>query len=499
MEPLLALRGIGKRFGDLVALDGADLQAGAGEAVGVLGENGAGKSTLMNIASGLLAPDLGEIRIAGARAAFANPRAAAAAGVGMVHQHDLLVPTLTVVENIMLGDPRPRPWRPDLGRHGRDIAALAARIGMPIDPKATVAHLGIGARQRVEIVKALYRGARILILDEPTAVLSERERAELYGVVRALKRDGVAIVLISHKLEDIFAACDRVVVLRGGRVVDQASVAERSASDLVRAMIGDDRPAGPAKSGTPGRAMLEARDLAARRDNGAIAFAGVSFELRAGEILAVAGVEGNGQLELTEVLTGLRPASNGTCAFQGRILGETKRARRRRALGIRHVPHDRSRNGVLPRQSLADNFLLAHWFDRAFSRRAWLRRRHARSAATEIVKAFDVRGALTGPLNALSGGNQQKLLVGRELWGDGRVLIAANLTRGLDLRTVAALQETLITRRNAGLAILLISSDLGEIWHIADRVMVLAQGRLHGPVPVSATSQHQVGTWISGG
>jgi simple sugar transport system ATP-binding protein len=290
-----------------------------------------------------------------------------------------------------------------------------------------------------------------------------------------------------------------VVVLRAGRVVDAAPTAERSEGDLVRAMVGADIPAGPAKAGAPGGILLAVRDLAARRDNGAVAFSSVSFELRAGEILALAGVEGNGQQELAEVLAGLRAAVQGTCHFLGRPLGNDARTRRRRAHGIRHVPHDRLRNGVLPRRSLTDNFLLSHWFDRAFGRRGWLRRRHAAAATAELTRAFDVRGAKARPLGGLSGGNQQKLVVARELWGSAQMLIASHPTRGLDVRTVAALQQTLVRRRNEGLGILLTSSDLAEIWQIADRVMVLARGRLRGPVPVGETSLQEVGTWISGG
>jgi len=497
MAPTLELRAIGKRFGDLVALHGVDLTAGAGEVVGVLGENGAGKSTLMNIASGLLAPDSGEIRIDGIARTFGGPRDAAAAGIGMVHQHYLLVPSLTVAENIMLGDPRLRSLRPDLRRHGAEIEALARRVGLPLDASARVGHLDIGGRQRVEILKALHRGARVLILDEPTAVLSERERAQLYEVIRALKRAGAGIVLISHKLEDIFAVCDRVVVLRGGRVVDAAAIAERGGDALVRAMVGADPPAGPAKDAARGATLLSVHDLEARRDNGAAAFAGVSFELHEGEILALAGVEGSGQQELAEVLAGLRAPVRGTCRFRGRVLAGTG-AHRRRAHGIRHVPHDRLRNGVLPRRSLAENFLLAHWFDAGFRRRGLLRRRRAGEITRTLVRDFGVRGAPGGPLGALSGGNQQKLVVARELWGDASLLIASHPTRGLDVRTVAALQTALIERRNAGLGILLISSDLAEIWQIADRVMVLAQGRLRGPVPVGQTSLQEVGAWISG-
>lgn len=498
MAPLLALSSIGKRFGDLVALAGVDLAIGAGEVVGVLGENGAGKSTLMNIASGLLQPDEGEIRRDGAVRRFDGPRAAAVAGIGMVHQHYLLVPTLTVVENIMLGDPRLAPLRPRLRQHAAEIAALARHIGLEIDPLATVDRLDMGGRQRVEILKALFRGARVLILDEPTTVLSERERAQLYAVIRKLKADGVGVVLISHKLDDIYEVCDRVLVLRAGRVVDQAPLAERSRAALVRSMVGADILPGPAKSGGAGAVVLKVDDLSVRKDNGTVAFGAVSFELRAGEILALAGVEGNGQEELAETLAGLRRAERGSIALDGRALDHHASALRRRIGGVRHVPHDRHRRGVLASRPLAENFLLSHWFDRAFSRGGWLRRSRARAGVADVTRAFELRGRASAPLGSLSGGNQQKLVVGREMWGTSRLLIAAHPTRGLDVRTVAALQESVVRRRNEGLAILLISSDLAEIWQIADRVMVMSHGRLHGPVAVADSNTHQIGAWISG-
>jgi simple sugar transport system ATP-binding protein len=498
MERLLSLAGIGKTFGDLAALSGVDLEVGAGEVVGVLGENGAGKSTLMNIASGLLQPDQGEIRWRGTTRTFDGPRDAAAAGIGMVHQHYLLVPTLTAAENIMLGDARLGPWRPRLARHAAKIAALARRVGLDIDPEARVDRLDMGGRQRVEIVKALFRGARVLILDEPTTVLSERERAQLYAVIRRLKDDSVGIVLISHKLDDIYEVCDRVVVLRAGRVVDQAPLAERSRAALVRSMVGQDIAPGPAKSGGAGATVLAVRDLAVRKDNGALAFEGVSFDLRAGEILALAGVEGNGQEELAEVLAGLRRAERGWIAIDGKPQDRHATPLRRRKSGLRHVPHDRHRRGTLADKPLADNFLLSHWFEPAFRRRGWIRRSRARAALSGIARAFGLGARPSAALRTLSGGNQQKLVVGREMWGASRVLVAAHPTRGLDVRTVAALQEQLVRRRNDGLAILLISADLGEIWQIADRVMVLSHGRLHGPVALADASTHQVGAWISG-
>jgi general nucleoside transport system ATP-binding protein len=499
MPPLLSLIGIGKSFGDLVALAGVDLEIGAGEVVGVLGENGAGKSTLMNIATGLLQPDHGEIRRDGELRRFESPRDSTAAGIGMVHQHYLLVRTLTVAENIMLGDPRLDPLRPRLREHAAAIASLARRIGLEIDPFASVDRLDMGGRQRVEIVKALFRGARVLILDEPTTVLSERERAQLYQVIRALRAEGVGVVLISHKLDDIYEVCDRVLVLRAGRLVDQAPLAQRSRANLVRSMIGQDIAPGPVKSGSAaGIAVLSVEDLSVRKDNGALAFTGVSFDLRAGEILALAGVEGNGQEELAEALAGLRPALHGTILIEAGPRYRHATALRRRQSGVRHVPHDRHRRGVLAGRSLTDNFLLSHWFERTFRRRCLLRRRQAKAVVADIARAFHLRGNPSGAIGSLSGGNQQKLVVGREMWGSSRLLIAAHPTRGLDVLTAAVLQERLVRRRNEGLAILLISSDLAEIWQVADRVMVLSHGRLYGPVAVAESSTHQVGAWISG-
>jgi simple sugar transport system ATP-binding protein len=498
MEPLLALKGIGKKFGDFVALAGVDLEIGAGEVVGVLGENGAGKSTLMNIASGLLHLDEGELRLDGEKRHFSGPRDAAAAGIGIVHQHYLLVSTLTVTENIMLGDPRLDALRPRLAEHAARIAALARRVGLDIDPNERIDRLDMGRKQRVEILKALHRGARVLILDEPTTVLSEREREQLYGVIRALKADGVAVILISHKLDDIYEVCDRVLVLRAGRVVDHAPLADRTRAALVRSMVGEDVETGPAKTGEAGATVLSVKDLAVRKDNGAMAFSGVSFELRAGEILALAGVEGNGQEELAESLAGLRACERGGVAFDGRPLERTDTALRRRRLGMRHVPHDRHRRGMLVESSLVDNFLLTHWSEPYFRLRGWVRRHRARIEVSEIARELDLHGGRVTAIGALSGGNQQKLVVGREMWGSSRALIAAHPTRGLDVRTVAALLDRLVRHCNEGLAILLISSDIAEIWQVADRVMVLSHGRLHGPVAVADTTTHQIGAWISG-
>jgi simple sugar transport system ATP-binding protein len=498
--PLLELRGISKRFGELAANRDIDLVLRAGEVLGVLGENGAGKSTLMNVLSGLLQPDSGTIHVAGNEVHFTTPRAAHLAGIGMVHQHFLLVPALSVAENVALGEPAEQPWALPIDRVRRKLAALGADLGLPVDPAARVEALDVGSRQRVEILKALYRGARVLILDEPTTVLTEAERELLYATIRRLKASGIAVILISHKLDDVYAVCDRVMVLRGGAVVDEAPLAERTPEALVRAMIGEEPPArAVVDANAPGAPLLEVEHLSVRRDGGSLAFSDVSFALRRGEILALAGVEGNGQRELAEAIAGLRALAGGTIRFDGKLLGNRSTTRRRRALGVRYVPDDRGENGMLAQRALAENFLLSHWFQRRFGRLGVLRRRPARAAVREIGSSYRVRlPPRGGPIAALSGGNQQKLIVGRELWGAPRLLIAAHPTRGLDVRTVEFVQQRLRESRAAGVAVLLISADLAEIWQVADRVMVLAQGRLRGPVALGETSVQQVGAWISG-
>ncbi len=499
MPPLLALHGISKSFGAIVANRDITLSLEHGEVLGVLGENGAGKSTLMNILSGLLQPDAGEIRFAGEAVRFASPRDALGRGIGMVHQRYMLVPTLSVTENIALGDDRAVPWRPRLRIAAQRIAKLGAELGLPIDPDAKVATLDVGSRQRVEILKALFRGVELLILDEPTTVLSETERAQLYAFIRRLKASGVTVILISHKLDDIFAVCDRVVVLRAGLVVDAAPLAGRSPEALVRSMIGEDLAARPPAAAAPGAVVLAVRDLAMRRDAGGLAFAGVSFERRAGEILGLCGVEGNGQYELAEAIAGLRPLAAGSIALDGRALTPGVAARERRRRGIRPVPHDRHASGMLERRPLSANFLLSHGFDPAFAGRIGLRRRAARGQLGEIARHYRLHApAGDVAIAALSGGNQQKLVVGRELWGHARVLIAAHATRGLDVRTVAFLHDSLRRKRASGLAILLITADLAEAWEVADRIMVLAQGRLKGPVAMAETTVQQVGSWIAG-
>ena len=352
----------------------------------------------------------------------------------------------------------------------------------------------------MEIIKALYRGARYLILDEPTAVLARAETAGLFAMIHRLAESGVGVILISHKLDDIFEAADRVMVMRQARVVDTASISERSAGDLVRTMVGSDIAA-PDRGGARkrGAAVLEAVGLRVGRSAGGPALSKVSFTLHQGEILALAGVEGNGQRELIEVLSGLRPAEAGEVRHLAKTPPNRHSAGDLRAAGLRHVPEDRHGRAILPGRSLSENFLLTHLFDPAFNRRGWLRRAVAQRRTAEAVAEFAV--AAPGPaaiIDALSGGNQQKLILARELSPGVRVLLSVHPTRGLDVRTIAFVHDTLLKRSAAGLGILLVSSDLGEIWQLADRVMVAAGGTIRGPVPIGETTIGEIGAWMTG-
>ena len=499
IAPALSLRSISKQYPGVLANDQVSLTLARGEVLGVLGENGAGKSTLMNIVSGLVAPDSGEIEIDGEPATFASPGDAIDRGIGMVHQHFMLVPTLTVAENVVLGDQRIKAGRLDLDAPSRRIREIGERIHLPVDPGAEVGSLDVGGRQRVEIVKALHRDARILILDEPTAVLSRPESAGLFAMIKALSAGGTSVILISHKLDDIFEVCDRVVVMRGGRVVGERVVAETSAEDLIRLMVGEDLAPPERAEHEAGDVLVAVSDVAVVRDNGAVAVEGASFEIRRGEILALAGVEGNGQRELVEAICGLRDPTHGAVAHHLSDNGGST-VRQLRQAGVRHVPENRHESGILAGLPLTENLLLTHFFSPLFNRLGWLKRTVARSSLSQIIDTFDIRATGTQvTVDTLSGGNQQKLVLARELAENPDVLIAAHPTRGLDVRTIAFVHRQLVERSGRGMAILLVSSDLAEIWQVADRVMVAAGGRIKGPVAVADTDIRQVGAWMAGG
>lgn len=499
MAALLELRGITKRYPGVLANDDVGLTVAAGEVVAVLGENGAGKSTVMNVIAGLIRPDAGEILIDGRPVRPRSPREAAASGVGMVHQHFKLVPTMTIAENIVLGDYRAGRLLLRPARNAQRIAGLCAELGLAADAGTLVGDLDLGARQKVEIAKALFRDARILILDEPTAILSRQECGQLYDIIRRLAARGVAVALISHKLDDVFAVCDRVYVMRGGRVVGERRVADTGRDDLVRLVVGGtlDLPQRAAGTAAPGAPLISARDVTLRRPGGPVVLRDVSFELRAGEVLAVAGVEGNGQAELVEALAGLLPPAAGRIDY-GFPAGRRPDARSLRRGGLGHVPGDRHGMAVLGDLSLDDNVMLTHFHMPGYSRAGLLRRKRAATLTSALIERFEVR--TPGPSTAigrLSGGNQQKLVVGRELNHATRVLLAAHPTRGLDLRTIAFMQRQMLDHRDRGGAVLLVSSDLAEIWRVADRVMVAASGRLRGPVAIDEVTVEEVGSWMT--
>lgn len=519
--PLLSLAGLVKRYGETLAVAGVDLDLRPGEVVALLGENGAGKSTIVNMVSGMAAPDGGEIRLEGQTVRLASARDAIAAGIGVVHQHYSLVPGFTVTEAFALGRGGLAPL--DRTALRAEVTALAQDAGIGIDPDARIGSLDVAAQQRVEILKALALSPRILLLDEPTAVLAQEDADRFFAVVRRLRDAGTAVILVTHRLADVFAVCDRAAVLHAGRLVADRPVAEVTREDLVSLMIHGRANAGRAApavlsadldvTGAPGAACapapvpgmaepsLRAEGLELRRANGSVAVAGLGFDLRLGEILAVAGVDGNGQSELVACLAGLSRPARGTIRL-GVLDSRDARAWtpwRLRAAGLAHVPDDRRRLALVGDMGLGENFLLGRSRSPRYLRRGLIDRRRLRADLDEAVRDYDIRGA--GPRQTaarLSGGNQQKLVLARELAGKPHILLAAHPSRGLDLRTIGFVQDLLRQRRAAGTAILLVSADLGEIWGLADRLLVLGGGRAHGPVETAHVSREEVGAWMAG-
>ncbi len=475
----VVLRGITKRFPGVVANDGVDFDAAEGEVHALLGENGAGKSTLSHILTGLYRPDAGEIALYGRPVEFRTPREAIDAGVGMVHQHFRLVAPFTVAENVILGDHRGegKSFRINPRRVERRVAELGERYGIAVDPRARVWQLSLGEQQRVEILKALYREARILILDEPTAVLTPQEADALFETLRRMAAEGRTVIFISHKLHEVMAVADRVTVLRAGRTVATVPTDGATPRSLAALMVGREvetvrrrRDAGPAEE-----VVLELDELFADGDRGAPAVKGVSLQLRAGEIVAVAGVAGNGQRELAEAITGLRPPTGGSIAVGGRRLrgGSPREAIEAR---IAHVPEDRLGTGVAPGLSIAINVALKSYRQR--SRGPLLALGRMREHAAELIHRYDVKAP--GPhveARKLSGGNLQKVVLAREFAGDPRVLIAASPTRGLDVAAIETVHTFVVEAAERGVAVLLISEDLDEILALADRVVVMYEGR----------------------
>jgi ABC-type uncharacterized transport system ATPase subunit len=479
-EPIIQMRGIVKQFPGVVANEHVDLDLWPGEILALLGENGAGKTTLMNVLYGLQQPDEGEVLIDGKPVRLGSPREAIAHGIGMVHQHFMLVPTLTVEENVTLGAETTHGLGLlDLGQARRRVRELSESYRMQIYPGALVRDLPVGVQQRVEILRALYRGARILILDEPTAVLAPQETQDLFGVLRKLARDGTGIVFITHKLHEVFEVADRIVVLRQGRVVGSLLPGEASEASLAAMMVGrpvvlrvEKHPA------TPKNVVLRIEDLQVHSERRLPAVDGLSLEVRAGEIVGIAGVEGNGQTELVEALTGLRPPAAGRIELAGREVTHADPADLIYA-GAAHVPEDRHKNGLVLSFPIADNLVLRTYDRPPFSRGLRVLREAILGVARRLVQEFDIRTrSVTAPASTLSGGNQQKVVVARELSRKARLLVAAQPTRGLDVGSTEFIHRKLVEVRDAGLAIVLVSAELDEIMSLSDRIAVMYRGRI---------------------
>jgi simple sugar transport system ATP-binding protein len=482
---VLELVGITKRFPGIVANDAVSFDLHRGEIHALLGENGAGKSTLMNVLYGLYQPDEGEIRVNGKPVTFSSPRAAIDQGIGMVHQHFMLIPVMTVAENVVLGtEPSEKGVLLDYGAARARVRDLAFSFGLAIDPDARIQDISVGQQQRVEILKALYRRADILILDEPTAVLTPQEARELFDILKTLVAEGLSIIFISHKLNEVLELADRVTVLRRGKVVDTQPVAGATEESLARLMVGREVLLDVEKSAvTPGAALLGVQDLHVVDDRGIEKVRGVSFEVHEGEIVGLAGVDGNGQAELIDAIAGLRRAEAGTVTLGGEDV--TKHGVRSHFDdGLGHVPQDRQRRGLVLDFSIAENIALHDFRRPPNSRFGWLFPRRLVERARRLISEFDVRGGgASTAAGALSGGNQQKVILAREIDRDPRVLIAAQPTRGLDVGAIEFVHRRLVEERDEGRAVLLVSLELDEVLSLSDRILVMFEGQIVGEYP----------------
>jgi general nucleoside transport system ATP-binding protein len=497
--PLLELRGITKRFPGVVANDHVDFELVKGEVHALLGENGAGKSTLMNILYGLYHPDEGEIRLKGRPLRIDTPSVAIDNGIGMVHQHFMLIPVLSVAENIVLGvEPHNGPFL-DLDAARERVREISKQFGLAVRPEARIDSVSVGMQQRVEILKALYRGAEILILDEPTAVLTPPEAEELFAIVRSLQAEGKSIIFISHKLNEVLEIADRVTVLRFGKRVETVPREGATQASLARMMVGREVVLRVEKSpAQPGETLLTAEDLVVMDERGLEACRGISFDIHEGEIVGLAGVDGNGQSELIDALTGLRHPVSGRIVVGGRDV-TTAGAREVLDNGIGHIPEDRQLRGLVLDFSLAENLALHDFRKPPESKFGWLFPRRLIERARRLLAEFDVRGGgPQTPAASLSGGNQQKVVIAREVSRDPRVLVAAQPTRGLDVGAIEFVHRRLVTERDEGRAILLVSFELEEILSLSDRILVVYEGRIVGEFAPDV-SEEELGFAMTGG
>ncbi|GAB2885891.1 ABC transporter ATP-binding protein [Nocardioides pacificus] len=494
---VVRLQGIGKRFPGVIANDNVNIDVRRSTIHAIVGENGAGKSTLMKILYGVQAPDSGTIELNGQTVSLSSPADAIRAGVGMVFQHFMLADNLTVLENVVLGAEKLH----GIGSGARaEIERLSQAYGLGIEPDTLVEELGVGQRQRVEILKVLYRGAKIIILDEPTAVLVPQEVDELFGNLRELKAEGLSVIFISHKLDEVLSVADEVTVIRGGTTVTTVPASTVDSHQLAELMVGSELPSPSTESSTvTDEVLLSVADVSLPSTTGGRALLdGISFDIHRGEILGIAGVEGNGQEELVEAIIGMRPGASGTISLSGRDLTDLS-TRDRREAGVGYIPADRHRHGLLLDSPLWENRVLGHQTRQPSNKHGLIDKRAARNDTIRIIEEYDVR--TPGPdvlARALSGGNQQKLIVGREMSSEPILLVAAHPTRGVDIGAQAAIWDHIKRARKAGLAVLLISADLDELIGLSDRIEVILRGRMVGTFDPATVTPEQLGSAMTG-
>ena len=497
---MLELKNIKKTFGDCVANEDVSLTVHRGTIHAIVGENGAGKSTAMKIVYGFYTPDGGEISLNGNAVTIRNPHDAIALGIGMVHQHFMLVDTMTVAENIILGAETGTAASLDLEKANAEIQTLSDELKLGVNPRAYIEDLSVGQQQRVELLKALYRNAEMLILDEPTAVLSPQEVEEFFAILRRMKEQGKTIIIITHKLDEVLAISDEVTVMRDGKTVGHVKTAETSAKDLARMIVGRDVLLRVEKTdASPTVTVLEVKDLRVGGKHG-MSLNGVSFSVKAGEIVGVAGIEGNGQTELIEALAGLAKPTGGSVEFDGKNV-TTCSARELKELGIAHIPEDRHKRGLLLNSELTENSILGVHYRPPITASSGLMSAAAiGKRCSEIIDNFDVRpGDSTQPAKSLSGGNQQKLIIGREFGLNPKLLLVSQPTRGVDIGAIEFIHKKLIGLRDAGSAVLLVSAELEEVTALADRLLIIREGKIVGEVDPKTASTEDIGLMMTGG
>ncbi|HEV4554227.1 TPA: ABC transporter ATP-binding protein [Streptococcus pneumoniae] len=499
-ENVIEMRDITKVFGGFVANDKINLHLRKGEIHALLGENGAGKSTLMNMLAGLLEPTSGEIAVNGQVVNLDSPSKAASLGIGMVHQHFMLVEAFTVAENIILGSELTKNGVLDIAGASKEIKALSERYGLAVDPSAKVADISVGAQQRVEILKTLYRGADILIFDEPTAVLTPSEIDELMAIMKNLVKEGKSIILITHKLDEIRAVSDRVTVIRRGKSIETVEIAGATNADLAEMMVGRSVSFKTEKQASkPKEVVLSIKDLVVNENRGVPAVKNLSLDVRAGEIVGIAGIDGNGQSELIQAITGLRKVESGSIELKGdSIVG--LHPRQITELSVGHVPEDRHRDGLILEMMISENIALQTYYKEPHSKNGILNYSNITSYAKKLMEEFDVRAASElVPAAALSGGNQQKAIIAREIDRDPDLLIVNQPTRGLDVGAIEYIHKRLIEERDNGKAVLVVSFELDEILNVSDRIAVIHDGKIQGIVSPETTNKQELGVLMAGG